>query len=128
SSAATATPASSFVARATTISPPAMSSDTSFRVGLLGHGTVGSAFAELLPQHADRIEVITGLRPVLSGILTRSQGSFDELLAQSELIVELIGGIDPGREDGVRARRSGGHVGSANNPLLSHLGARSCAA
>ena len=26
-----------------------------FRVGLLGHGTVGAAFAELLPRHADRI-------------------------------------------------------------------------
>src|SRR5690349_15738422 len=89
SSAATATPGSSSAARPTTIWPPAMSTDRGFRVGLLGHGTVGSAFAELLPEHAGRIEVITGLRPTLSGILTRSRGSFDELLERSDLIVEL---------------------------------------
>ena len=51
-----------------------------FRVGLLGHGTVGSAFASLLPQHADRIERTTGLRPELSGVMTRSSGSFEEIL------------------------------------------------
>ncbi len=43
-----------------------------FRVGLLGHGTVGAAFADLLPRQADRIARITGLRPELSGVLTRS--------------------------------------------------------
>jgi len=63
-----------------------------FRVGLLGHGTVGSAFAELLPRQADRIARITGLRPVLSGVVTRSNGeSFEELLEDSDLIVELMG-------------------------------------
>ena len=62
-----------------------------FRVGLLGHGTVGAAFATLLPQHADRIERVTGLRPELSGILTRSEGSFEQILERSDQIVELIG-------------------------------------
>ena len=28
--------------------------DRRFRIGLLGRGTVGGAFAELLPAHADR--------------------------------------------------------------------------
>ena len=46
-----------------------------FRVGVLGRGTVGGAFAELLPAHADRIQRITGLRPEISGVLTRSRGS-----------------------------------------------------
>ncbi|MEA2132880.1 MAG: hypothetical protein QOC68_789, partial [Solirubrobacteraceae bacterium] len=31
-----------------------------FRVGLLGHGTVGSAFEALLGERADAIEAITG--------------------------------------------------------------------
>ena len=31
-----------------------------FRIGLLGHGTVGSAFAELLEQRADAIVPVTG--------------------------------------------------------------------
>ena len=93
-----------------------------FRVGLLGHGTVGSAFAELLPQHADRIERITGLRPELSGVMTRRSGSFDDLLERSDLIVELIGGIDPTRSYLLRAMRAGRHVVTANKQLLSQHG------
>jgi homoserine dehydrogenase len=98
-----------------------MSEDT-FRVGLLGHGTVGSAFAELLPQHADRIAVLTGLRPELCGVLTRSEGSYDELLERSQLIVELIGGIEPARDYVLRALAAGRHVVTANKQLLSRHG------
>ncbi|MGA2009748.1 MAG: homoserine dehydrogenase [Solirubrobacteraceae bacterium] len=95
---------------------------TAFRVGLLGHGTVGGAFAALLPRHADRIERITGLRPELSGVLTRSQGSFEQILGESDLIVELIGGLEPAREYLLAAMRSGKHVVTANKQLLSHHG------
>jgi homoserine dehydrogenase len=98
------------------------SSDHAFRVGLLGRGTVGSAFAELLPHEAARIELITGLRPELSGVVTRSTGSFDELLERSDLIVELIGGVDPAREWVLRAIRAGRHVVTANKQLLSRHG------
>jgi homoserine dehydrogenase len=94
-----------------------------FRVGLLGHGTVGSAFAELLPQHADRIARITGLRPELSGVLTRSRGdSFEQLLAESDLIVELMGGLEPARSWLLSAIQAGRHVVTANKQLLSHHG------
>jgi homoserine dehydrogenase len=93
-----------------------------FRVGLLGHGTVGSAFAELLPREADRIELVTGLRPELSGIVTRSRGSFSELLERSDLIVELIGGLDPARDWVLSAIRAGRHVVTANKQLLSQYG------
>ena len=94
-----------------------------FRIGLLGHGTVGAAFDALLAQRADRIEAITGLRPVLSGVLTRSDGGdFDELLQRSDLIVELIGGLEPARDYLLRAMRAGRHVVTANKQLLSHHG------
>jgi homoserine dehydrogenase len=94
-----------------------------FRVGLLGHGTVGSAFAELLPQHADRIARITGLRPELSGVLTRSSGtSFEQLLAESDLIVELMGGLEPARSWLLSAMQAGRHIVTANKQLLSHHG------
>jgi len=96
--------------------------DGLFRVGLLGHGTVGSAFAQLLPRQAERIQVLTGLTPELSGVLTRRSGSFEELLERSELIVELIGGIDPAREYVLRALRAGRHVVTANKQLLSQYG------
>jgi homoserine dehydrogenase len=98
------------------------SSDHAFRVGLLGHGTVGSAFAELLPVEAGRIELMTGLRPELSGVVTRSEGSFDELLENSDLIVELIGGLEPARDWVLRSIRAGRHVVTANKQLLSQHG------
>ena len=64
-----------------------MTSDSSvFRVGLLGHGTVGGAFAELLPVHAERIKTVTGMTPELSGVLTRSRGDFKDILDRSELV------------------------------------------
>ena len=108
------------------------SADGVFRVGLLGRGTVGSAFAELLPLHADRIERSTGLRPELSGVLTRRTGSFEEILEGSDLIVELMGGIEPARDWLLQAMRAGRHVVTANKQLLSQYGeelwetARSC--
>ncbi len=93
-----------------------------FRVGLLGHGTVGSAFARLLPEQAERIERITGLRPELSGVVTRNRGSFEELLESSDLIVELIGGIEPAHEWVLRAMREHKHIVTANKQLLSRHG------
>jgi len=45
-----------------------------YNVGLLGHGTVGSAFDRLLAERADAIAVATGRRPRLAGVLTRSNG------------------------------------------------------
>jgi homoserine dehydrogenase len=93
-----------------------------FRVGLLGHGTVGSAFARLLPERAERVRLITGLSPELAGVVTSSEGSFDELLERSDLIVELMGGIEPAREYVLRAIEAGRHVVTANKQLLSQHG------
>src|SRR3954447_12459517 len=95
---------------------------TNFRVGLLGHGTVGSAFHELLDARADAIEAEVGLRPELSGVLTRSQGSFDEILEGSDLIVELMGGTEPARDYALRAMEAGRHVVTANKQLLFQFG------
>ncbi len=95
---------------------------TSFRVGLLGHGTVGGAFEALLRQRAEAVEATTGFRPEISGVLTRSRGDFDEILAGSDLIVELIGGLDPAREYVLRALSEGKHVVTANKQLLSQHG------
>ena len=98
------------------------SSENAFRIGLLGHGTVGAAFAALVPEQAERIAVLTGLRPSISGVLTRRNGGFEEILAHSDLIVELIGGIDPAREYVLRAMHAGRHVVTANKQLLSQYG------
>src|SRR5919106_1248866 len=93
-----------------------------YRIGLLGHGTVGSSFARLLEERADAIEAEVGMRPRLSGVLTRSRGDFDEILEGSDLIVELMGGTDPALDLVLRAMRSGRHVVTANKQLLSQHG------
>ncbi|MDP8968294.1 MAG: homoserine dehydrogenase, partial [Actinomycetota bacterium] len=93
-----------------------------FKVGLLGHGTVGAAFATLLEQRAVHVAAATGLRPQISGVLTRSRGDFAEILAGCDLVVELIGGLDPARDYVLRAMCAGKHVVTANKQLLSQHG------
>jgi homoserine dehydrogenase len=93
-----------------------------FNVGLLGFGTVGSAFATLLEERAAQIERLTGRMPLLGGVLTTTKGSFREILDGSELIVELIGGIEPAREYVLGALGAGKHVVTANKQLLSQHG------
>jgi homoserine dehydrogenase len=94
----------------------------SFGIGVLGFGTVGSAFAELLEARAEEIEAITGLRPSLCGVLTRSRGDFEDILAGSDLVVEVMGGLDPARDYVLRAMAAGKHVVTANKQLLSQHG------
>jgi homoserine dehydrogenase len=113
-------PAWSSAARPTKISPGVTSEP--FRVGLLGHGTVGRAFAELLEQRADAIESEVGRRPEIAGVLTRSRGEFDDILERSDLVVELMGGVEPAREYVLRALDAGRHVVTANKQLLSQHG------
>ena len=103
-------------------SGPSVGPGARFRIGLLGLGTVGSALAALLPAQADRIEAVTGLRPEISGVLTRTEGDFEEILARSELIVEVMGGIEPAYSYVMRAMREGRHVVTANKQLLSQHG------
>lgn len=103
-------------------SPPGRPSSEPFRVGLLGHGTVGAAFAELLAERAEEIERFNGRRPVLGGVLTRTRGDFAEILADADLLVELIGGVEPAREYLLAAMHSGKDVVTANKLLLSQHG------
>ncbi len=99
-----------------------MSAEAPLHIGLLGHGTVGSAFAELLDERAGEIERVNGRRPVISGVLTRSRGDFERVLDGAELIVELMGGTQPAREHLLAAMRAGRDVVSANKQLLSQHG------
>ncbi len=92
------------------------------RIGLLGRGTVGGAFAELVAARAGAVEAATGRRPEIAGTLTREGGDFAEILAGSDLIVELIGGTDPAREYVLAALRAGKPVVTANKQLLAQHG------
>ncbi len=91
-------------------------------VGILGKGTVGGAFRTLLEERADMVEEVSGRRPEVSGVLSSKEGDFDEILASSDIVVELIGGIDPALDYVTRALRQGRHVVTANKQLLAQHG------
>ena len=92
------------------------------RIGLLGRGTVGAAFAELLADRADAVQAATGRRPEISGVLTRGEGDFDSILAGADLVVELLGGTEPTRDYVLAALRAGKPVVTANKQLLAQHG------
>ncbi len=92
------------------------------RIGLLGSGTVGGAFRELVGDRAGAVAAAVGARPEISGVLRRSEGDFDAILAGSDLIVELIGGTEPAREYVLAALAAGKPVVSANKQLIAQHG------
>ncbi len=92
------------------------------RIGLLGRGTVGGAFHDLVAERADAVAGVSGRRPEIAGVLRRSEGDFDEILAGSDIVVELIGGTEPARDYVLRALQAGKHVVTANKQLVAQHG------
>jgi homoserine dehydrogenase len=109
------------------------------RIGVLGCGNVGAALVGLIDEQGDTIEARTGLRldvarvavrnvsrerPVAlgEGILTRDAG---EVVGDPgiDLVVEVIGGIEPARELILQAIKAGKPVVTANKELLANHGA-----
>ena len=107
------------------------------RVGLIGFGTVGSGAAEVLRLQAERLAAKTGmairlarvadvrldtLPPEFAGVeLTKDA---DRILTADDIdiVVELIGGIEPARTFILKAIEHGKHVVSANKALISTHG------
>jgi homoserine dehydrogenase len=92
------------------------------RIGLLGRGTVGGAFADLVEQRADAVEEATGRRPEIGGVLTSSDGQAEQIIEGCDLVVELMGGTDPARDYVLEALRGGKPVVTANKQLLAQHG------
>jgi len=108
------------------------------RVGLLGCGNVGAALVKLLSDQAPIIEARTGLRleitriavrnlsrgrdvAVPEGLLTRDAHSVVSD-PDVDVVVEVIGGIEPARELIMAALASGKPVITANKELLANVG------
>lgn len=114
---------------------------TPVRVALLGCGHVGSAVAGLLAARATEIATRTGIHFELAGVavadLTRARpgaATLDPALFTSDakalverddvdVVVELIGGLDPARTLVETALCSGKPVVTANKVLLAQAGA-----
>jgi len=106
------------------------------RVGLFGGGTVGSQVARLLLENADDLAARVGAPLELVGVvvrdLTRAREGVDPALVtddphallakKPDIVVEVMGGIDPAREWILAAIESGASVVTANKALLAQDG------
>jgi len=107
------------------------------RVALLGCGVVGTQVARLLGEQADDLAVRTGARLELAGIAVRRiaqprPGVDPELLTTDaaglatrpdvDIVIEVIGGIEPARSLILAAMEAGKSVVTANKALLAEHG------
>lgn len=107
------------------------------KVGLIGFGTVGSGTAQVLYEQADRLQRKTGtiitLHRVADIVIDELPSHFsgvdltkdaDQVLTDPEIdiVVELIGGIEPAKTFVLKAIENGKHVVTANKALISQHG------
>ena len=114
-----------------------VSSLTPLRVALLGCGVVGSEVARLIIEQAEDLRARVGRPLELVGIAVRRHGrdrpgidpelittDAEALVAREDvdLVIEVIGGIEPARSLILAALRHGASVVTANKTLLAEDG------
>ncbi|WP_454113015.1 homoserine dehydrogenase [Microbacterium maritypicum] len=106
------------------------------RVALLGAGAVGSQVAALLLRHGDELADRAGAELELAGIAVRDVDAprdvdlpkelfttdAESLILGADIVIELIGGIEPARASILQAIGSGADVITANKALLATHG------
>lgn len=112
-------------------------SDTpALNIGLLGGGTVGSQVARILTEDAEALTERIGAKLQLTGIYVRNPhatrdyqldahyytDNVDEVLDGADIIIELMGGVEPAREIILRAIDQGANVVTGNKALLATHG------
>jgi homoserine dehydrogenase len=109
------------------------------RVGVLGCGNVGGPLVELVAAQGDAIEARTGVRLEVVGVAVRDlakarPASIDRRLLTDDahalvadprvdVVVEVIGGVDPARDLILAALKAGKPVITGNKELLATNGA-----
>ncbi|MDE1536308.1 MULTISPECIES: homoserine dehydrogenase [Actinotignum] len=106
------------------------------KVALLGAGTVGSAVVRLLQANAEEFNLRAGARLRVIGIAVRNleaprDPAIDRallttdahaIIAQADIVIELMGGIEPAREYILAAFAAGASVVTGNKALLAEHG------
>lgn len=106
------------------------------RVALLGAGAVGSQVASLLLKHGDELADRAGARLELAGILVRDLDAprdtdlprelfttdAESLIVGADIVIELLGGLEPARGYLLQALTSGADIVTANKALLATHG------
>ncbi|MDQ0868839.1 homoserine dehydrogenase [Arthrobacter sp. V1I9] len=113
-----------------------MSELRTLKVALLGCGNVGAQVARILIEDADALAARTGARLQLSGIAVRNVDSkrdvelpqelfttdAETLVKDADLVIELMGGIEPARSLILSALQNGACVVTGNKALLAQDG------
>ncbi len=106
------------------------------RVALLGAGSVGSQVAKLLLEHSDELAARVGASLEIVGIAVRDENATrdvelpkhlyttdaESLILGADIVVELMGGVEPARSYVLLALNSGADVITANKALLATHG------
>ncbi|MEO0535152.1 MAG: homoserine dehydrogenase [Cyanobacteria bacterium P01_A01_bin.123] len=107
-----------------------------YQVGLLGLGTVGTGTAQILTDAAGRSPLISEIEIAKVGVRSLDKNREVELPAEMfttdldsivsdptiDLVVELIGGLEPARSLILSAIAHGKHVVTANKAVISRFG------
>ncbi|MGI9605413.1 MAG: homoserine dehydrogenase [Acidimicrobiales bacterium] len=111
-----------------------MQQTRTIRIGLLGCGTVGSSFCQLIAEESDEIERRLGVRLEVTAVAVRDTSKtrtgvdpsivVDDPAAvvaaeNTDLVVEVMGGVDPTRSLVLDALAAGKPVVTANKELLA---------
>src|SRR5438445_11839608 len=112
--------------------------DETVRVGLLGCGHVGSALVRLLQENAELLEQRAGVHLEVTRVAGRDPGRERDVPLPAnrftqdgeavvtdpdiDIVVEVIGGIEPARALITEALKSGKPVVTANKELLANAG------
>ncbi|MCU1407864.1 MAG: homoserine dehydrogenase [Glaciihabitans sp.] len=106
------------------------------RIALLGGGSVGAQVAALLREHGDELASRAGAGLELVGVAVRDVNAerhppipqhllttdAEALILGADIVIELIGGIEPARTYILQAINSGADVITANKALLATHG------
>jgi len=111
---------------------------TAVRVGLLGFGTVGGGTVSVLTRNAQEIARRAGRDIEIVKVLARDMQKARAVSCRADLltmdpnailedpsievVVEVMGGIEPARSYVLAAIRAGKHVVTANKALIAHSG------
>lgn len=106
------------------------------KIALLGAGVVGSQVAKLLLENKEELAARVGAELELIGVLVRDKNAArlanipqelitteaDALILGADIVIEVMGGIEPARTYILQALNSGSDVITANKALLATNG------
>lgn len=106
------------------------------KLALLGCGTIGTGFLDILKRQEQKLKELMGIDVEVCGILVRHLEKYSEhpyyshmtthfnkiLSAKPDLIIEVMGGIEPAKSYMLQSMAIGAHIITANKDLLASHG------